>query len=126
MATVVVKENLAPVMSRYVGEIERHARSWPGRARGGGPRTKPVQVRVMQSNGGVLSAKAAAREPVRTILSGPAGGVLGAQHVAGLAGFERIITFDMGGTSTDVALMDPNHRDALPPTSDTIASDLPT
>ena len=60
----------------------------------------------MQSNGGIVSAAAAAREPVRTILSGPAGGVLGAEYVAGLAGFKRVISFDMGGTSTDVALLD--------------------
>ena len=79
----------------------------------------------MQSNGGVLSARAAAREPVRTILSGPAGGVLGAQYVAGLAGFDRIITFDMGGTSTDVALMDARKGDSLGTTSETIVSDVP-
>ena len=60
----------------------------------------------MQSSGGIVSAEVASREPVRTILSGPAGGILGAQYVAELSGFPRIISFDMGGTSTDVALMD--------------------
>jgi len=60
----------------------------------------------MQSNGGIVSTGAAAREPVRTILSGPAGGVLGAEFVASVAGFKRVISFDMGGTSTDVALLD--------------------
>ena len=79
----------------------------------------------MQSNGGVLSAMAAAAEPVRTILSGPAGGVLGAQYVAGLAGFDRIITFDMGGTSTDVALMDGSSGEALATTSESIVSGMP-
>jgi N-methylhydantoinase A len=59
----------------------------------------------MQSSGGIIPANAAAREPVRTILSGPAGGVVGALTVAKAAGFERILTFDMGGTSTDVALV---------------------
>jgi N-methylhydantoinase A len=59
----------------------------------------------MQSNGGVISAEAAGREAVRTILSGPAGGVVGAARVAQAAGFERIVGFDMGGTSTDVTLV---------------------
>ncbi|HKV38818.1 MAG TPA: hydantoinase/oxoprolinase family protein, partial [Blastocatellia bacterium] len=58
----------------------------------------------MQSNGGSISAEAAETEPVRAILSGPAGGVVGAIRVAHLAGINDIITFDMGGTSTDVAL----------------------
>jgi len=102
--TVTTIENayLLPVMSSYLGEIDRLAsrNARPNRARGA-PR-----VRVMQSNGGIISAATAAREPVRTILSGPAGGVLGAQYVAELAGFARIIAFDMGGTSTDVALID--------------------
>src|SRR5205085_9158568 len=61
-------------------------------------------LRVMQSSGGSISAEAAAREPVRTILSGPAGGVVGALGAARAAGFQEIITFDMGDTSTDVAL----------------------
>jgi N-methylhydantoinase A len=124
-STTVVNAYLVPVMSRYLGEIERHAtaRSTPGRQ--GTPRSALASVRVMQSNGGVLSAQAAAREPVRTILSGPAGGVLGAQYVAGLAGFDRIITFDMGGTSTDVALMDARRRDSLGTTSETVISGVP-
>jgi N-methylhydantoinase A len=58
----------------------------------------------MQSNGGSVSAEVAASEPVRAILSGPAGGVVGAMRVSALAGFRDIITFDMGGTSTDVSL----------------------
>ena len=68
----------------------------------------------MQSSGGILSAASAAREPVRTILSGPAGGVIGALSVARAAGIDRILTFDMGGTSTDVALLDATRE---PPTS---------
>jgi N-methylhydantoinase A len=64
-----------------------------------------VAARIMQSNGGIVSAALAAREPVRTILSGPAGGILGAEYVARRAGISRFITFDMGGTSTDVALV---------------------
>jgi N-methylhydantoinase A len=58
----------------------------------------------MQSSGGSISVAVAAREPVRTILSGPAGGVVAATRVAEMAGVGDIITFDMGGTSTDVAL----------------------
>ncbi len=124
-STTVVNAYLVPVMSRYLKEIERHAITWSARARKVRGKTGPARVRVMQSNGGVLSAQAAAREPVRTILSGPAGGVLGAQYVARLAGFDRIITFDMGGTSTDVALMNAKAQDALATTSETIVSDFP-
>ena len=124
-ATTVVNAYLVPIMSSYLEEIEHHAWSCAGPASGGRFRTSPVQVRVMQSNAGVLSARAAAREPVRTILSGPAGGVLGAQYVAELAGFDRIISFDMGGTSTDVALLDSQRGVALSTTSETMISGLP-
>lgn len=100
-ATTVENAYLLPVMSRYLAEIGalagRRARS---------RNSTQSRVRVMQSSGGIISAATAAREPVRTILSGPAGGILGAQYVAELAGFPRVITFDMGGTSTDVALID--------------------
>ena len=65
-----------------------------------------ARLEVMQSSGGVISAGQAADEPVRTVLSGPAGGVVGAYKLAAAAGFERIIGFDMGGTSTDVSLVD--------------------
>lgn len=103
-ATTVVNAYLLPVMSNYLSEIARLANSTPHastkHSRNGS------RVRVMQSSGGIISAAVAACEPVRTILSGPAGGVLGAQHVAELAGFAKIISFDMGGTSTDVALID--------------------
>ena len=58
----------------------------------------------MQSSGGIIAARVAAEEPVRTVLSGPAGGVVGACRMAQWAGFEKIIGFDMGGTSTDVFL----------------------
>ncbi len=76
--------------------------------------TRRIQMRIMQSNGGSLRAAQARREGVRCILSGPAGGVVGAQHIARLAAAAspeaaerlRILTFDMGGTSTDVALID--------------------
>lgn len=66
----------------------------------------PHPLWIMQSSGGVLDAATARREAVRTLLSGPAAGVAGAFHVARLAGYDHVITFDMGGTSTDVSLAD--------------------
>jgi len=90
-STTVVNAYLAPVMGRYLAELGRRVGS--GRS-----------LRVMQSNGGIISARVAMREPVRTILSGPAGGVVGAWEVARQAGYRNILSFDMGGTSTDVAL----------------------
>jgi len=107
-STVVVNAYLAPVMGRYLKDVERVV----GRA--GLPRRSPLalseaegkgKVAVMQSSGGTVSARVASTQPVRTLLSGPAGGVVGAQAVAQRAGFNRIISFDMGGTSTDVALI---------------------
>src|ERR1700691_992755 len=65
-----------------------------------------LRIFVMQSSGGITSLATAATEPVRTVLSGPAGGVVGAAASARRSGFERIIAFDMGGTSTDVSLVE--------------------
>ena len=70
----------------------------------------PARLSVMQSNGGLLTASEARRHAVRTILSGPAGGIAGAVEIARLAGFKRALTFDMGGTSTDVALAGGKNR----------------
>lgn len=95
-STTVVNAYLAPVMGRYLGDLEGRLRAERGR--------KGVSFRVMQSNGGTVSAHSAIREPVRTILSGPAGGVVGAWEVARQSGFPNILSFDMGGTSTDVSL----------------------
>ena len=64
------------------------------------------RLRIMQSNGGAISAETAMTESVRTILSGPAGGAVGAFEIGRTAGYNRLITFDMGGTSTDVSLID--------------------
>lgn len=91
-STTTINAYLAPVMSHYLGRLESKL---TGRA-----------LRVMQSNGGAVSAPAAIAAPVKTILSGPAGGVVGAFFMAKRSGYPRIITFDMGGTSTDVALLD--------------------
>jgi N-methylhydantoinase A len=91
LATTVVNAYVGPLMTAHLGRL--------GTAAPGG-------VRVMQSNGGLVGAAAAAAEPVRTVLSGPAGGVAGAADRARRAGFTRIVTLDMGGTSTDVSLID--------------------
>jgi N-methylhydantoinase A len=95
-STTVVNAYLAPRIERYLDRLEQ---SVSERHAGG-------RVDVMQSSGGIIPARVAAREPVRTVLSGPAGGVVGACQMARWAGFERIIGFDMGGTSTDVFLAD--------------------
>ena len=95
-STLVVNAYLAPKMQTYLTRLEERVAAQHAGGR----------VDVMQSSGGIVSARVAAREPVRTVLSGPAGGVIGASRVAGWAGFDRIIGLDMGGTSTDVFLSD--------------------
>ena len=95
-STTVVNAYLAPRMGSHLLNLEtRITADHPG-----------SRMDVMQSSGGIVSARLAAREPVRTVLSGPAGGVVGACQMARWAGFDRIIGFDMGGTSTDVFLSD--------------------
>jgi N-methylhydantoinase A len=91
-STTVVNAYLAPRMEIYLLALEQ---SVSQKYKGGG-------VDVMQSSGGIIAARQAAEEPVRTVLSGPAGGVVGACRMAQWAGFDKIIGFDMGGTSTDV------------------------
>lgn len=93
-STVVVNAYLAPRMRSYLLHLEQSV----GEAHPGS------RVAVMQSSGGIVSARLAAEEPVRTVLSGPAGGVVGACQMARWAGFDRVVGFDMGGTSTDVFL----------------------
>jgi len=128
-STTVVNAYLVPVMSAYLSQIDGIARQQAARARkdrrSNGRPDKSPNVRIMQSNGGVLSVQGAAHEPVRTILSGPAGGVLGAQFVAEASGFRRLITFDMGGTSTDVALLDGESEESLATTSESVVSGVP-
>ena len=86
---------LKPVMDRYVGNLEAEIAE-----RGVG-----AALKLMQSNGGLIDAGAARGRPVNTLLSGPAGGVQGATHVAGRAGYDDLVTMDMGGTSCDVSLV---------------------
>jgi N-methylhydantoinase A len=95
-STTVVNAYLAPRMQSYLTQLEQRVTT----------QHEGSRVDVMQSSGGIIPARLAAQEPVRTVLSGPAGGVIGACQVARWAGFERIIGFDMGGTSTDVFLSD--------------------
>ena len=89
-STTVINAYLSPKMREYLNQLN--------------DQIKCRSLRVMQSNGGAVAARAASEFPVRTIVSGPAGGVVGAFHVASNSGYPNIITFDMGGTSTDVAL----------------------
>ena len=88
-STTVINAYVGPMMDRYLGDLERQS---------------PHKVSIMQSNGGLLTASEARKQAVRTILSGPAGGIVGAVEIARLCGFKKALTFDMGGTSTDVAL----------------------
>ncbi|HZD94401.1 MAG TPA: hydantoinase/oxoprolinase family protein, partial [Candidatus Sulfotelmatobacter sp.] len=93
-STVLVNAYLQPVMQSYLQKLQERA---------GGQASR---IFVMQSSGGITALSTAVAQPVRTVLSGPAGGIVGAAAVAQRSGFDRIITFDMGGTSTDVALVD--------------------
>ncbi len=107
-STVTVNAYLQPLMGRYLNDLES--------------KVSGAKLSVMQSSGGSISAKAAAHEPVRTILSGPAGGIVGAMNAARAAGIVQIITFDMGGTSTDVALCD---REGMRLTNESIVAGVP-
>jgi N-methylhydantoinase A len=112
-STVVVNAYLQPIMQRYLESLEARTQS---RSRATPPRrttngdSASTRIFVMQSSGGITALRSAAREPVRTVLSGPAGGVVGAAEMARRSRSERIISFDMGGTSTDVALVDREAR----------------
>lgn len=89
-SSTVINAYVAPLMSRYLARLAT--------------RVQPRPLAIMQSNGGIINAELAGQQAARTALSGPAGGVVGAAFVAGVAGFTDLITFDMGGTSSDVAL----------------------
>jgi N-methylhydantoinase A/oxoprolinase/acetone carboxylase beta subunit len=97
-STTLINAYVGPLMDKYLAELER---------------ASPHRISIMQSNGGFMSTKEARRHAVRTVLSGPAGGVVGALEVAKLSGFSRILGFDMGGTSTDVSLCDGQPRETL-------------
>jgi N-methylhydantoinase A len=108
LSTVVINAFLAPRMGNYLRRLEAGVRE---ARRAGVPQSQAAgRVYVMQSSGGLTTAARAAREPVRTILSGPAGGVVASTWLAGQLGIARAISFDMGGTSTDVCLIDGRPR----------------
>lgn len=92
-STTVVNAYVGPLMDDYLAKLG--------------------SISIMQSNGGFLTAKEARRQAVRTILSGPAGGVVGALEMARRSGFTRILGFDMGGTSTDVSLCEGAPRETV-------------
>ena len=117
-STVVINAYLQPVMQHYLENLEDRFRR--DVACNVSPARSP-RIFVMQSSGGITALSAAAREPVRTVLSGPAGGVVGAAASARRSGFTRIIAFDMGGTSTDVSLVE----GALATASDAHVAGLP-
>ena len=94
-ATTVMNAYVMPRIERLAGRLEALA----------GEIGCAGQVRIMQSNGGLMSVAAARTHPVRTLLSGPAGGVVGAVGVAGAAGLDDVIAMDMGGTSLDICLV---------------------
>ncbi len=92
MSTTIINAYVSPVMKTYLEHLSHKIGS--------------DNLRIMQSNGGSITAETAMLQPVRTVLSGPAGGVAGAFEIGKQAGAHKLITFDMGGTSTDVSLMD--------------------
>ncbi|TQV82672.1 hydantoinase/oxoprolinase family protein [Exilibacterium tricleocarpae] len=94
--TTVVNSYVRPEVAKYVTHLQQALEQQLG---------DDVQLSILRSDGGLASARAAAESPVNMLLSGPAGGVAGAIYFCQRAGFRNILTFDMGGTSTDVALI---------------------
>jgi N-methylhydantoinase A/oxoprolinase/acetone carboxylase beta subunit len=115
-ATTAVNAYVTPLMAAYLTKLQ--AALTPTEPRALSP--EPC-LRIMQSNGGSISAARASEAAVQTILSGPAAGVVGAQAMAAASGYTRIITFDMGGTSTDVSLID----QTIATTNESLVGDLP-
>jgi N-methylhydantoinase A len=99
-STTAVNASLMPIMDRYLAEFEA----------GVADMGIQIQPRVMQSNGGAVTPKAVRLAPVNTFFSGPSGGVIGAIGLGEQVGIHDLITFDMGGTSTDVCLI----KDGVP------------
>ncbi len=97
-STTLINAYVGPLMDRYLGELEQASRH---------------SISIMQSNGGFMSTREARRHAIRTVLSGPAGGVIGAAEAGRLAGFRRVLGFDMGGTSTDVSLCDGSPHETM-------------
>jgi len=96
LSTTVINAYLQPILARYIAQLE---------ARLAAARVATRQKYIMQSNGGMATFAAAARRAVTTVLSGPAGGVTAGAYACRMTGHQDLITFDMGGTSCDVALI---------------------
>ncbi|ASK89087.1 hydantoinase/oxoprolinase family protein [Sphingorhabdus sp. SMR4y] len=94
--TTIANSAVRPAVARYVGNLERELKDWGTKAK----------LNLLRSDGGLMSAEKSAEAPVNLLMSGPAGGVAGAVWVAKSAGVKNILTLDMGGTSTDVALIE--------------------
>jgi N-methylhydantoinase A len=112
LSTTTINAYLMPRVGAYLSGLDRQAArkfSVSKQHRRGVKRGR-VRVFVMESSGGITTARHAAREPVRTILSGPAGGVAAAVRLAEGLGIHQAISFDMGGTSTDVCLFEGRAR----------------
>jgi N-methylhydantoinase A len=95
MSTTVINAYVMPIIERYLADLK-------GKIKEAG---LSIELNVMQSNGGIMTAGSAGQKSVATILSGPAGGVIGSQEIARLSGFNNLITLDMGGTSCDICLI---------------------
>ncbi|MGN6521936.1 MAG: hydantoinase/oxoprolinase family protein, partial [Actinomycetes bacterium] len=96
--TTLVDAAVKPSVSRYVANIHHRLDDFVGRS-------ERLPFHIMKSNGGVLSADEVVHQPITTVLSGPAAGALGAGLIAGRAGFDKVLTCDGGGTSTDVSVV---------------------
>lgn len=96
MSTTVINAYIAPVMANYLSRLENRLKEMG---------VKTPKLYIMQSNGGVSTFEGSTRKPVATVLSGPAGGVIASMGTCERIGVNNIITFDMGGTSCDVALI---------------------
>lgn len=96
MSTTVINAYIGSVVSRYLGRLEERLREMG---------VATPRLYIMQSNGGVSTFQSAAKKPVATVLSGPAGGVMAGLGISRRVGTKNIITFDMGGTSCDVSLI---------------------
>jgi N-methylhydantoinase A len=98
--TTVVNSYVRPQVARYVQHLQDELQN----------RLRPdVRLAILRSDGGLATSQSAAQAPVNMLLSGPAGGVAGAIWFCSRGGFSRVLTCDVGGTSTDVALIDDNH-----------------
>lgn len=109
-STTAINAYVGPLIDAYLSQLEKWRRS---------------RISVMQSNGGFLSTRAARQHAVRTVLSGPAGGVVGATETARKSGYRRVMGFDMGGTSTDVSLIDGSPRETTEATIDAMPIRVP-